>query len=133
MPADVEQGEDQRGELVPHRQSGEDGLGPRIVDRADRERGLAGIGAIGARGDLVREDGDFLDQILHLDRLGAAVEAGDQLDRTAQVAEVLLERGGGGSVENGHGLVSQGKVRACRKARGGEREMVKGTLRFRLS
>jgi hypothetical protein len=102
MAAHVQQRQDQRGELVPHRQAGEDRFRPAFVG-ADRERGLARVRAVEAGGHLVGLRGDLLDEAARFGRLGTVIQAGDQLDRAAQVAEIGFQLAGGGGIENRHG------------------------------
>ncbi len=110
MAADMEKREHQRGELVPHRQTCEDGFRPPLIG-ANGEAGRTLAAAIETRGDFVGLRGDFLDQRAHFSGLRAVVQRRDQFDRTAQVRKVGLERGGGGGVENGHRAILLGRAR----------------------
>ncbi|OLQ78665.1 hypothetical protein BHX98_20130 [Acinetobacter baumannii] len=59
MPADLQQGQHQRGELVAHGDAGET-QADIAADAVERERRLARIVAVGLQGDLVAEAGNVL-------------------------------------------------------------------------
>ena len=102
VAADMEQRKDQRGELVAQRETGE--VDARGLSRlADGKTGATGIAAVEARADLVGQGGDFLNQAARVDALRVVTEAGDEFDRVAQVAEISLELGSGGGIEQRHG------------------------------
>ncbi|TLD44257.1 MAG: hypothetical protein FAZ92_03481 [Accumulibacter sp.] len=87
MAAGLQQGEDQRGELVPHRDAGKADA-RRLADAGDGERRPARGIAVRADADLGRQLGDFLHQSEHLARLRAVVERGDEFDRLLDLLQV---------------------------------------------
>ena len=103
MAAGLEQGEDQRGELVAHRDAGE--MDARALTRlGNTEGGTQRVLAVLAQGDLVGEFGDVDEQAAQLLGLGAVVQGGDQLDRALELLEVGLELGLDVGVQHGRVL-----------------------------
>ena len=68
----------------------------------DHKGGLACVLAGPGERHLVAQGRDGLQQLAHLGRGGAVIERGDQADRLAQQAEVLLQLGFEGVVEHGY-------------------------------
>ncbi len=90
MAAHLQQGQHQRGELMPHGQAGETDADVR-ADAADHEGRGAPVVIRADEGDLVRgEGGDLFEQVLQLDGLGGVVEEGHQLDRVDDVGQEWL-------------------------------------------
>ena len=87
VAADLEQRQHQRGEFMPHRQAGE-GHADISAGAADHEAGHALVGAGRDIADLVRQRGDFGQQLGELLRFGGGIERGDQFDRLANVDQV---------------------------------------------
>jgi hypothetical protein len=87
MAAGLQQGKDQRGEFVPHRDAGKADA-CRFARAADGKRRLAGRIAILPDADLAGKLGDVLHQSEHLLRLAAGIERGDQFDRVLDFFEV---------------------------------------------
>ena len=96
VPTDVEQGEDEGGELVAERDAGEADLDVG-ADAGDGERRAALVVVGPADGDLVRQARDLVEQLRQLGGLLRVVEGRHQLDRVLEVGEVglqlVLERG----------------------------------------
>jgi hypothetical protein len=100
VAAALQQGQHQGGEFVAHGDAGKADA-RRLAGAADGERGLAGVVAILAHGDLGRERGDVGQQLAHLARGGAVVERGDEFDRGLELFEVGRELGLDVGVEHG--------------------------------
>ena len=101
MASHLQQGEDQRGELVAQRDACEAhrDVGAEAMDR-ERRASLIGIGTGMSDRDRVRERGDLVQETVELSRLRAFVEGGDQLDRVQDLLEVAAQLGGECSVEH---------------------------------
>ena len=100
MPADVEECEHERRELVAQGNAGELD-GDVSAEAVDRERRRPVGVAVAAVGDLVGERGDLVEELVQLGRLRALVEGGRELDRLGEVLEVALELGGECWIEHG--------------------------------
>ncbi len=90
VTAGLQQSQDQRGELVSHRNAGKADAW-RFPWTADGERRLAGGIAILPDADPVGKRRDVLHQSEHLLRLAAGIERSDQLDRVLDFFEVGAE------------------------------------------
>ena len=99
MPADLQQGQHQRGEFVAHRDAGE-GDARRFAGQADGEGGAQGGSTVFAQADLGREFGDVDEQAAHFLGLGTVVERGDEFDRSLELFEVGGKLGLDGGVEH---------------------------------
>jgi hypothetical protein len=110
VAAGPQQRQHQRGELVAHGDGGEAHAHVR-PGAGDLEGGTAGVLAVEAGRDLGRRDGgDLAQQLAHLGRSRAVVEARDQLDGLGDALEVGLELGLDAVVQ--HGGVLFGGVQA---------------------
>ena len=111
--ANLQQGEDQRRELVPERHAGEAhldiGAGP-----LDGEGRLAGIVA-GRHRDQCGQRRDLPQQLTRLGRRAGIVEAGLQLDRQGEPLQVGLQRGSEVRVEHGRLLAGRGRTSEVRE------------------
>ncbi len=87
MTADLQQGQDQRGEFVTHRDAGKTQADV-AADAVERERRLARIVAIGLEGDLVAELGDVLQQAQHFPGFLAVIEGRDDLEGLGDLLQV---------------------------------------------
>ena len=90
MPTGVQQGQDQGGEFVAHRNAGE--ADPRRLPRATDGKGRLARGvAVVPDADLGRKRRDILQQCKHLLCLATAVERSDQFDRLLELFEISPE------------------------------------------
>ncbi|MPM17427.1 hypothetical protein SDC9_63816 [bioreactor metagenome] len=109
---DLQQRQDQRAELVAHRDAGEpDGdVRPRPGDG----EGGATLVVVGADvGDQIRQAGDLVEQLGQLTRLRTVVQGADELDGLGDLRQVLLlQLGLEGGVE--HGILRVSGRRAAR-------------------
>src|SRR5690606_27325508 len=110
----------QAGEFMAHRQAGEADPFLRVRRAADDEAGAALIVAVEPRADLVTERGDLLQQFARLVRPAIIAQRGDEFDRLAQIAEILLELLRHGCVEHGK-LLWPGRKRPGAPGKGGWR------------
>ena len=90
MPAHLQQGQDQRGELMTHRQAGKAHLNIGAGATNDK-RGAACIVARIGDGNQCRLRGDLVEQLAHLRGSGTVVKRGNQLDRLLQTLEISFE------------------------------------------
>ncbi len=103
VAADLQQGQDQRIEFMPHRQSGEgDGIG--AAGAADDEGRLARVLAGAIKGDFVGLRGNVFQQGQHLPRLVAVINGSDQFDRLNDTFEIGFQLRFDGVVQHGAGL-----------------------------
>ncbi len=101
VTAGPQQGQYQRFELVAQRQAGK-AHAMVLALAGDQEGRAAGIAAVGIQRDpAVAGGNDVIEQAAHVLAGGAVIERGDQAQRLAQQAHVLLQLGLEGIVEHG--------------------------------
>ena len=100
VAAGLQQGEDQRGELMAHRNAGKVDA-RRFARLADGERGAQRGLAVFAQADLRRKFGNVDQHGAHFLRLVAVVQGGNDFDRALQFFEIGLELGLDVGVEHG--------------------------------
>jgi hypothetical protein len=105
VAAGLQQRQHQRAEFVAHRHGGK--VQPHVLAGAgDLERGPASSVAVEAYVQQFTQRRDVFEQLAHLDRGRAVVQARHQLDRLLQTLQIALQLGQDGGVE--HGFLLQG-------------------------
>ena len=100
MTAGLQQGKDEGGELMAHRNAGKaDARG--FAGQADGEGGAQRGAEVFTKADPVGLIDDVHEQSAHVFGFGAVVEAGNDFDGTLQLLEIGFELGFDGGVEHG--------------------------------